>query len=97
MDFVVMFWISGGVSHEALHRCGALAGAGTGWSLTRVARQQTLDDFSVWLYTRHGVMLQQILTAKQPDPEEIHAGLLHMGRRCIYSGKSLWQICGNHQ
>lgn len=50
MDFVVMFWISGGVSHEALHRCRALAGAGTGWSLTTIARQQALDDFSVWLY-----------------------------------------------
>ena len=62
---------------------------------TRVARQKTLDsrrlllnDFRAWLYNQHGVMLQQLLTAKPPDAEEVSKWLVAYGQEMYAAGKA---------
>jgi len=62
---------------------------------TRVARQKTLesrnvllDDFRVGLYTQHGIMLQQLLTEKPPDAEEVSKWLVAYGQKIFAAGKA---------
>ena len=62
---------------------------------TRVARQKTLEsrrklleDFRIWLFQCHGVMLQVLLTAKPPDAEEVTHWLILYGQAMYLSGKA---------
>jgi hypothetical protein len=59
---------------------------------TRVARKDTLakqavllNDFRIWLFEVHGVMLATLLTAKPQDPEEICRFLVQYGQEGKFS------------
>ena len=80
---------------SAAERARASARGGATLVPTRVARQKTLesrkvllDDFRVWLYTQHGIMLQQLLTAKPPDAEEVSKWLVAYGQEMFAAGKA---------
>ena len=85
---------------SAAERAPASARGSTYLIPTRVARQKTLDyrrnlldDFRVWLFSQHGVMLQTLLPAKPPDADEFRKVAHDVWPGDVFGRESIRKIC----